>query len=255
MLVISIFSSSHNVFYSISNRNYHLCYIYFVVCKCFQFGQGQIFVIREWFKKMPFGKGLMPPLQREWLIQSFFPSLSFISDFFRSKLSSGTWVTTNWVFWLDDLVTALKADGWPDGILKPSEGLGPSEVVSETCGNFFCGIIGVWCTSCLRPTDPKDDSDETSASASIWHCSFLTLSMMYDLNLLRKSMGVEAVVGDDGPALELLEDGKLGPLAATDIITIKNNWAMLQRRGVTCVCIMHYISQIIRVKQDVFVKH
>ena len=39
----SIFSFSHNVFYSIKNRKYHLCYIYFVVCKCFQFGQGQYF--------------------------------------------------------------------------------------------------------------------------------------------------------------------------------------------------------------------
>ena len=47
MLVTSIFSFSHNVFYSIKDRNYHLCYISFVVCKCFQFGQGQIFVVWE----------------------------------------------------------------------------------------------------------------------------------------------------------------------------------------------------------------
>ena len=44
MLVTSIFSFSHIVFYSIKDRNDHLCYIYFVVCKCFQFGQGQNFV-------------------------------------------------------------------------------------------------------------------------------------------------------------------------------------------------------------------
>ena len=49
MLVTSIFSFSHNVFYPIKGRNYHLCYIYFV-CKCFQFGQSQIFVIGEWVK-------------------------------------------------------------------------------------------------------------------------------------------------------------------------------------------------------------
>ena len=50
MLVTSIFSFSHNVFYIIKDRNYHrhLCYIYFVVCKCFEFGQGQIFVVWEW---------------------------------------------------------------------------------------------------------------------------------------------------------------------------------------------------------------
>ena len=48
MLITSIFSFSHNVFYSIKDRNYHLYYIYFVVCKCFQFGQGQIFVVWEW---------------------------------------------------------------------------------------------------------------------------------------------------------------------------------------------------------------
>ena len=29
-------------------RNCHLCYIYFVVCKCFRFGQGQILVVCEW---------------------------------------------------------------------------------------------------------------------------------------------------------------------------------------------------------------
>ena len=43
MLVTSISPFSHNVFYTIKDRNYHLCYIYFVVCKCFEFGQGQIF--------------------------------------------------------------------------------------------------------------------------------------------------------------------------------------------------------------------
>ena len=37
MLVTSIFSFFYNVFYPIKDRNYHLSYIYFVVCKCFQF--------------------------------------------------------------------------------------------------------------------------------------------------------------------------------------------------------------------------
>ena len=50
MLVTSIFSLSHYDFYSIKDRSYHLCYLYFVVWKCFQFGQGQIFVIWEWVK-------------------------------------------------------------------------------------------------------------------------------------------------------------------------------------------------------------
>ena len=48
MLVTSMFSFSHNVFYTIKDRNYHLCYIYFVVCKYFEFGQGQFFVVWEW---------------------------------------------------------------------------------------------------------------------------------------------------------------------------------------------------------------
>ena len=38
----SNFSFSHNVFYSIKGRDYHFCYIQFVVCKCFQFGLVQI---------------------------------------------------------------------------------------------------------------------------------------------------------------------------------------------------------------------
>ena len=48
MLVTSIFSFSHNVFYPIKDRNYHSCYIYSVVCKCFQFGRGKIFVVWDW---------------------------------------------------------------------------------------------------------------------------------------------------------------------------------------------------------------
>ena len=50
MQVTSIFSFSHNVFYSITDRNYLLCYIYFVVCKCLHCGQGRIFVTWEWVK-------------------------------------------------------------------------------------------------------------------------------------------------------------------------------------------------------------
>ena len=43
MPVNSISPFSHNVFYTIKDRNYHLCYIYFVVCKSFEFGQGHFF--------------------------------------------------------------------------------------------------------------------------------------------------------------------------------------------------------------------
>ena len=38
MLVTSIFSFSHNVFYPSLNKFQFFSYIYFVVCKCFQFG-------------------------------------------------------------------------------------------------------------------------------------------------------------------------------------------------------------------------
>ena len=45
MLVTSIFSFSHNVFNPIKVQNHHFKHLNFVVCKCFQFGQGQIFVV------------------------------------------------------------------------------------------------------------------------------------------------------------------------------------------------------------------
>ena len=44
MLVTSIFSFSHNVFYSVKERNSYFSNLYFVVCKCFQFGYIQTFV-------------------------------------------------------------------------------------------------------------------------------------------------------------------------------------------------------------------
>ena len=43
--VTSIFSFSNHVFYHIKDRNHHLCFVYFVVCKCFQFGHIQNFVV------------------------------------------------------------------------------------------------------------------------------------------------------------------------------------------------------------------
>ena len=36
---------SHNVVFFLEDKNDHLCYIYFVVCKCIQFGQVQNFVV------------------------------------------------------------------------------------------------------------------------------------------------------------------------------------------------------------------
>ena len=42
MACTSNFSFCHNVFYSIKDRNYHFCYIWYVFCKCFQFGLVQI---------------------------------------------------------------------------------------------------------------------------------------------------------------------------------------------------------------------
>ena len=45
MLVTSIFSFFHNVFYPLKERNHHFSDIKFVVCNCFQFGQGQNFVV------------------------------------------------------------------------------------------------------------------------------------------------------------------------------------------------------------------
>ena len=45
MLVTSIFSFSHNVFYPSLNKYQFFCHIYYVVCKCFQFRQVSHFVI------------------------------------------------------------------------------------------------------------------------------------------------------------------------------------------------------------------
>ena len=45
MLVTSIFFFSHNVFYQSQKEFLFLSYIYFVVCKCFQFGPVQNFVV------------------------------------------------------------------------------------------------------------------------------------------------------------------------------------------------------------------
>ena len=47
MLVTSIFSFSHNVFYHFQNKLQFLGYIYFVVCICFESGPVQNFVVWE----------------------------------------------------------------------------------------------------------------------------------------------------------------------------------------------------------------
>ena len=47
MLVTSIFSFSHSVFYSVKEINHHFSNIQIVVCKCFQFGHVQNSVVWE----------------------------------------------------------------------------------------------------------------------------------------------------------------------------------------------------------------
>ena len=47
MLVTSIFSFSHSVFYSIRKINHHFSNIQLVVCKCFQFGHVRNSVVWE----------------------------------------------------------------------------------------------------------------------------------------------------------------------------------------------------------------
>ena len=51
LLVTSIFSFSQNVFYSFQRKFQILSRIYFDVCKCFQFGFGQVFVV--WQRVVP----------------------------------------------------------------------------------------------------------------------------------------------------------------------------------------------------------
>ena len=55
MLVTSIFSFSHNVFYSVLDRNYHFSKVLFAVCKCFQFGLVQKYL--SFGKKLNMGAG------------------------------------------------------------------------------------------------------------------------------------------------------------------------------------------------------
>ena len=94
MLVTSIFSFSHNVFYSITNRKDHLFYIYFVVCQCLQFGQGKSFVIWEWVKYSvtdQWGfRHLWMCLAAKWLIKSI---LLYIKNIITipSELPSEDW--------------------------------------------------------------------------------------------------------------------------------------------------------------------
>ena len=47
MLVTSIFSFSHNVFYSSRHKFQFLSHNYFVICKCFEFGPVYNFVVRS----------------------------------------------------------------------------------------------------------------------------------------------------------------------------------------------------------------
>ena len=64
MLVTSIFSFSHNVFYHFQNKFQFLDSIYFVVCICFEFGPVQNFVVWERVKYRTkqglFSKGSKP---------------------------------------------------------------------------------------------------------------------------------------------------------------------------------------------------
>ena len=65
MLLISIFSFSHNVFYRITDRNYHFRNNKYVICKYFQFVQINNFVIWSRVisirKKENGGNDLFPP--------------------------------------------------------------------------------------------------------------------------------------------------------------------------------------------------
>ena len=46
ILITSIFSFSHTVFYPSKNLNHYLSHIYVTVCKYFQFGRVQIFIFQ-----------------------------------------------------------------------------------------------------------------------------------------------------------------------------------------------------------------
>ena len=81
MLVTSIFSFSHNVFYPTQNKFQFFSHIYFVVCKCFQFGPV--------LKKLSFGKELIILLSLTLLGLFFYGQYSSkISSYILSRLIS-----------------------------------------------------------------------------------------------------------------------------------------------------------------------
>ena len=52
MLVTSIFSFAHIVFYSFQHKFQFLNHYLFIICKCFEFGQGQNFVVCRLIKSL-----------------------------------------------------------------------------------------------------------------------------------------------------------------------------------------------------------
>ena len=52
MLVTSIFSFFHNVFYLYKNKSEHFSNVYFVIFKCFEFGRVQNFAIGKRVKEL-----------------------------------------------------------------------------------------------------------------------------------------------------------------------------------------------------------
>ena len=107
MLVTSIFSFSHNVFYPIKDRNLHLSYNYFVICKCVQFDLVQNFVVwvrvnhfpnKPWF--LQFIPSLPNPISPKFfpfcILLSHFPTLPFSLS--TQYLSCPFAVSPNFIF-------------------------------------------------------------------------------------------------------------------------------------------------------------
>ena len=86
------FSPFHTMFSILSDRNCHSFYIYFVVCKCFPFVQGQIFVGWEWVKFV------------KWQMINPFPNKPWFLSVCRTRLLKTLWekekllVTSNFSF-------------------------------------------------------------------------------------------------------------------------------------------------------------
>ena len=113
MLVTSIFSFSHSVFYSVRERNRHFSNVQFVVCKCFQYGHVQNFLVWQGLKDHKFLTVLMKKAfenivgKREMLVIGIFSLFPQCSPSFLRQYHAVSNILVNCLEMLSTLVSPL----------------------------------------------------------------------------------------------------------------------------------------------------